>query len=113
MGVPSNTNEINNFNEMKTRQQYCKLLLDFKQNRGQAYGILKLGIFGSVARKEQHENSDIDIYYEGAVLSLLQTAALKEELEKLLETSVDIVRFRKSMNKLLKKRIEKEGLYVG
>lgn len=99
----------NNFKNMKTRQQYCKLLLDFKQNRGQAYGIFKLGIFGSVARKEQYKNSEIDIYYEGAVLSLRQTAALKEELEKLLETSVDIVRFRKSMNKLLKKEQKKKN----
>jgi len=98
---------------MKTREQFCKLLLDFKQKRGAAYGILSIGIFGSVARKEQQESSDIDIYYEGTPLSLIQLATLKEELEKKLETNVDIVRLRISMNKLLKKRIQKEGIYVG
>ena len=84
----------------------------FLKTRGYTYGINKLGIFGSVARGEQTEGSDVDIYYEGEPLSLLKIAALKEELENALDTHVDIVRIRKSMNNLLKKRIKKEGLYV-
>jgi uncharacterized protein len=71
-----------------------------------------MGIFGSVARGEQLEKSDIDIYYEGAPLSLFKLCELKNELEKFLETPVDIVRLRNSMNFLLRKRIENEGFYV-
>jgi len=71
---------------MKTKEQYIHLLSDFHKNRGFVYGINKLGIFGSVARGEQKEGSDVD--------------------------PVDIVRIRKSMNNLLKKRINKDGLYV-
>ncbi|MFW6371450.1 MAG: nucleotidyltransferase family protein [Bacteroidota bacterium] len=97
---------------MKTKEQYIHLLSEFYRNRGFVYGIDKLGIFGSVARGEQQEGSDVDIYYEGEPLSLLKIAALKEELETTLGNPVDIVRFRKSMNNLLKKRIEKDGLYV-
>ena len=97
---------------MKTREQYINLLTEFQKNRGKFYGIVKLGIFGSVARGEQKEGSDVDIYYEGEPLSLLKTAALKEELETALDTHVDIIRLRKSMNNLLKSRIKKDGLYV-
>jgi predicted nucleotidyltransferase len=37
---------------------------------------------------------------------------LKNELQELLECKVDVVRLRDRMNSLLKKRIEKEGIYV-
>jgi uncharacterized protein len=97
---------------MKTKKHYIHLLSNFHKNRGFVYGINKLGIFGSVARGEQKEGSDVDIYYEGEPLSLFKIAALKDELETALGNPVDIVRIRKSMNNLLKKRIQKDGLYV-
>ena len=97
---------------MKTKEQYKNLLSEFLKSRGYVYGIHQLGIFGSVARGEQTEESDLDIYYEGEPLSLLKIAALKEELETIVGNHVDIVRIRKSMNSLLRKKIINEGLYV-
>lgn len=97
---------------MKTKEKYLNMLSDFLENRGQIYGISKIGLFGSVARGEQNEDSDIDIYYEGNPLSLFKVVALKEELEDLLGCKVDIVRLRKSMNSLLRKTIKKEGINV-
>jgi uncharacterized protein len=97
---------------MNTTEQYIILLSEFKKQRGSLYGINRIGIFGSVARGKQTENSDIDIYYEGKVLSLFKIAALKEELENILSTTVDIIRFRDSMNGLLKRKIKKNGIYV-
>jgi len=97
---------------MNTTQQYITLLSEFKKKRGSLYGINRIGIFGSVATGKQTENSDIDIYYEGHALSLFKIAALKEELENILNTTVDIIRFRDSMNGLLKKNIKKDGIYV-
>ena len=97
---------------MKTKEQYIQLLSNFIEARGWFYGISRIGIFGSVARGEQKEGSDIDIYYEGEPLSLFKMAALKEELEDTLGNKVDIVRLRESMNQFLKKRIQSDGLYV-
>jgi len=37
---------------------------------------------------------------------------IKEELSKLLGCKVDLIRLRKNINKILKKRIEKEVIYV-
>ncbi|MGE0019413.1 MAG: nucleotidyltransferase family protein [Draconibacterium sp.] len=97
---------------MNTIDQYISLLTEFKNQRGYLYGINRIGIFGSVAKGNQTENSDIDIYYEGKALSLFKIAALKEELENLLNTTVDIIRVRDSMNGLLKRNIKKDGIYV-
>jgi predicted nucleotidyltransferase len=97
---------------MTTKEQYIAILSDFQKKRGTVYGINRLGIFGSVARNEQSAESDVDIYYEGKALSLFKIAALKEELETLLHSPVDIVRVRNSMNKLLKRTIKDEGIYV-
>ena len=97
---------------MNSKQEYIRLLSDFKTKRGLVCGIDRIGIFGSVARGEQTEKSDLDIYYEGEPLSLFKIMTLKNELENLLHCTVDIVRLREKMNKVLKKRIQKEGIYV-
>jgi hypothetical protein len=57
---------------------------------GSEYGVSKIGIFGSVARNEQKEDSDIDILVEinrrftlfdlGGIYSILEDA-LKEEID--------------------------------
>lgn len=57
---------------MKTTDQYKAILKEFYQERGTDYGIRKIGIFGSVARGNQRDGSDIDIYYEGKALSLFK-----------------------------------------
>lgn len=97
---------------MKTKEQYIQLLAAFKKENGQLYGIKNLGIFGSVARGEQRKQSDIDIYYEGEPLSLFKLSDLKDKLEQTLNTPVDLVRLRDSMNRCLKERIKKEGFNV-
>ena len=54
----------------------------------------------------------MDIYYEGELSGLFALSHLKHELENLLGCKVDIVRLRDRMNGLLRKRIEREGVYV-
>ena len=76
------------------------------------YGVTRIGIFGSVARDDASEQSDVDIVYEMSRPNLFTVVHLKEELEKILHCSVDLVRYRERMNPLLKKRIEKDCIYV-
>ena len=45
---------------MKDYRYYITLLKQFKSKFADKYGILKIGIFGSVARGEQTEKSDLD-----------------------------------------------------
>lgn len=97
---------------MKSTSEYIRLLEHYKKVNADKYGIVKIGIFGSVARGTQNEKSDIDIYLECDPLSLFTVARVKDELQQLLGCGVDIVRLRKRMNPLLREKIEEEGMYV-
>ncbi|MHC4443348.1 MAG: nucleotidyltransferase family protein [Planctomycetota bacterium] len=76
------------------------------------YGVTRIGLFGSVARNEASEESDVDIVYEMSRPNLFVVVHLRNELEQILHFPVDLVRYREKMNPWLKKRIEKEGVYV-
>jgi hypothetical protein len=60
----------------------------------QAMGVRHLSIFGSLARGDATELSDIDIlveYEPGTPLSFFRVCDLRYRLEDLLETPVDLV----------------------
>lgn len=97
---------------MKTRAEILSLLRRYKPTAQKKYGMTRLGIFGSVARGEQTDKSDVDICYEGKVPSLLTLDMIQTELEQLLECKVDLVRIRENMNSLLRQRIVRDGIYV-
>ncbi|MDJ1169960.1 MULTISPECIES: nucleotidyltransferase family protein [Roseofilum] len=88
------------------------LLTDFKQNYGDRYHLTALGYFGSYARGEAQADSDLDIVFQSDKPNLLKTAILKQELEEIMGCSVDLVRWRETMNPSLKVRIEEEAYYV-
>ena len=66
-----------------------------------------IGLFGSYARNEETENSDIDILYEfqNTTYSLFDLMDLEEALRLKLNKKVDLVS-RKYMNRHLKPYIE-------
>lgn len=94
------------------RENVLRVLGMHKDELTRDYGLLKLGVFGSVARNEAGEGSDIDIVVETQVPDLLRMANLKEDLEDLLHTKVDLIRYRQHMNSFLKKRIDNEAFYL-
>lgn len=97
---------------MKSTAEILELLHTFKTQSAVKYGLRRIGIFGSVARGEQTDQSDVDICYESEPPSLLTLERIQSELEELLGCSVDLIRIREHMNSRLKQRILKEGLYV-
>ncbi len=57
-----------------------------------AYGIGRMSLFGSYARGEAKDDSDIDLYIErGRLKSLIQYFAFIDELENALNCQVDVV----------------------
>ena len=98
--------------DMKTTQEYIQLLKEYKQKRGILYGISRIGIFGSVARGEQTEGSDVDVCVDLTVPSIFSLVHIKEELCQLFGCEVDVVRIRQNMDALLKRNIMEEGIYV-
>ena len=76
------------------------------------YGITSLSLFGSTARGEQTDISDIDLFVETQTANpfLLQDA--KEFLEKETGASVDIIRDHENLNPRLRKRILKDSIAI-
>ena len=97
---------------MKSTDEILILLKAYKPIATNKYGVKRIGIFGSTARREQTEDSDVDICYEGEVPSLITLDMLQSDLESLFNTKVDMVRIRNNMNQLLRRRIQKEAVYV-
>lgn len=97
---------------MKATSEYLQILKSYKALKAVQYGISRIGIFGSVARGEQTEDSDIDIYVDLVSPSLFNLVHIKEELQNLFGSPVDIIRIRPEMDELLKRDIMKEGIYV-
>ena len=96
---------------MKTRSEYLELLRSNVLELKERFGVRSFRIFGSVARNEQSEGSDVDVCVEMAP-DVYLLVALKQFLEKLLGCSVDVVRMHRNMNKLLLNQIERDGIYV-
>ena len=87
-------------------------LTAFKEESGKQFGITKIGIFGSVARQENTEDSDIDIVVEVEQPTLSLMYELRERLKALFKCNVDLVRFRPSLRPLFKSNIINETIYV-
>lgn len=82
-------------------------LSDFKSK----YNIQKIGLFGSYARDEATQDSDIDIFVTMQP-SLFDMIAIKDKIQKDLNTKVDILREHKNIKPILLKMIQKDVIYV-
>ena len=96
---------------MLNRQECIGRILANADTIVEDYGVRKLRLFGSVARGEQHETSDVDVFVEMEP-NLYQMVGLKQYLEGLLGCSVDLVRKHRNNNAFLLKQIEKDGIDI-
>ena len=81
-------------------------LLDHKQRLSSKYGLSNLAIFGSYARNQQTEESDLDILVEFNRPIGLEFIDLADELEHILKLKVDLVS-KKGLKERHLKSIEK------
>ncbi|MFN3921901.1 MAG: nucleotidyltransferase family protein [Caldimicrobium sp.] len=77
---------------MKRLREIKSILAEHKEEIRNKYGVIILGIFGSYARGEEKETSDIDILIELERPIGLKFFELWDELEKMLGCKVDLVR---------------------
>ena len=78
-----------------TKDECIKLLKKCMNILKDKYGITSLSLFGSTARGEQKEGSDIDLFVD------TETG-----------TPVDIIRNHQNLNPRLRKRILKDGIFI-
>jgi len=94
------------------KKTIIKYLSVHKSEFEQQFGVTKIGLFGSYAREEDHEGSDIDIVVELKKPDLLTLVGIKQKIEEDLGVSVDVVRYRERMNRTLKERINQDAVYA-
>lgn len=94
-----------NLNEIK------EILKNHKQNLIDKYAIKSLGIFGSYARQDYTEKSDIDILVEFNKPIGIEFIDLAYELEKILQKKVDLVS-KKGVKPKYLYFVEKDLIYV-
>ena len=97
--------------KMKTREEYIALITSHAEELQNTFGITSLRLFGSVARNQHHDGSDVDVYVEMPPKFFL-IVRLKAYLEALLGCPVDIIRKHQHLNPFLLKEIERDGIEV-
>lgn len=86
-------------------------LKEWKAENADKYGILEMGVFGSLARNEETPESDVDVVVRMKKPNLFVRIRIKRELEEYLKKSVDVVH-KGDGSHYLDKRIEREMIVV-
>jgi len=94
-----------------TKEQIINYLKTHKKEFQKEYEIEQIGLFGSYARDEAREDSDIDIFVHMKP-DFFKLVGLKQQIEEYFNIKVDVVRLRDKMNMALKRRILKDVMYV-
>jgi hypothetical protein len=94
------------------REDVIRALKTLRDRKGDEYDIVRIGLFGSIARGVMHEGSDVDIVVVLGKPDMFKLIAIKQDLEAQLNCRVDLIRYREKMNPFLKKRIDREAVYV-
>jgi predicted nucleotidyltransferase len=100
-----------NFTVMLTLQNILQILRQHKPELQRKYPISRLGVFGSYARGEATEKSDIDIAVELNGPMGLNFVAMADEIEELFGIKTDVVPKRSIKPKYLP-YVEKDIVYV-
>jgi len=94
-----------------TKTNILNYLKEHYQEFKNKYQVEKIGLFGSYARDEATQDSDIDIFVTMKP-SLFDMVAIKEQIESDLHTKVDIIREHKNIKPFFLQMIQKEIIYV-
>lgn len=95
---------------MKTRREIINLL-EKNRERIKSFGVKEIGVFGSVARGEQTEKSDVDVLVELEYKTFDSYMGLLFFLEDLFERKVDLV-MKDAIKSVIKDNILSETVYV-
>ena len=96
---------------MRSTQEYIKLLQAHAPILHERYGVTSMSLFGSVARGEQKENSDVDVLVDMPA-SLRDVGGANDYLENLLGCHVDMVRNHGHLTPFFRKQVERDGITI-
>lgn len=98
-------------NDMKTTQEYVSILKEHANILQQQYGMTSMSLFGSIARGEQKEDSDVDVLVELPPV-FYNACAANDYLEDILNCRVDMVRKHDRLTPFFLKQVEHDGIRI-
>lgn len=98
--------------QMTSIEEIKLILKENMELLGQDYNVGTIGIFGSYVRKEQDNESDVDILVEfNKPIGFFKFLELEEYLASIIGKKVDLVS-KKALKPRIGKRILKEAVFV-
>ena len=82
---------------MPNKKQILDYLKEHSEEFHNKYHVQKIGLFGSYARSQESEDSDIDIFVQMQP-SMWDMISIKELIEEKFHKKVDIIREHKNIN---------------
>ena len=96
------------------KRQEAISLLSGNMGAIRALGVDALYLFGSTARNEARDESDVDLFFdydEGKVFTLVDLVTLRDAITRILDRDADVIA-RNSLHSYLRPGIEAEAVRV-
>lgn len=93
-------------------EQVISILRDFRKSRGNEFQLIALGVFGSVARGEATDDSDVNIVFSTARPIPGIAARIQQELEHRLERRVGILWLHRDLKPQVRARVVRGARFV-
>ena len=97
---------------MLSTNEILEFLKQEKQNLNKEFGVIDIAVFGSFAKNENINSSDVDILVEFDKISFDKYIKLKIFLEKKFSINVDLVRKGPHLSTGFLSSIEKDLIYA-
>ncbi len=96
---------------MKTTQEYIDILKQHAPMLRDRYGMTSMMLFGSVARGQQREDSDVDVLVDLPPI-YYNACAANDYLEEVLGCHVDMIRNHKTLSPFFRKQVARDGIRI-
>ena len=96
---------------MQTRSEYIKTIREHEAELQQQFGITSMMLFGSVARNEHHEGSDVDLFVT-MPSKFFNYIAAAQYLEKILGCNVDLIQDHRHLRPFFRQQIERDAINI-
>ena len=96
---------------MKSTQEYIATLKQHAPILRERFGMTSMQLFGSVARGEQTEDSDVDVLVD-LPPTLRAVGGANDYLEEIMGCHVDMIRNHSRLTPFFLKQVERDGIRI-
>lgn len=96
---------------MKTTKEYISTLKQHAPILRERYGMTSMSLFGSVARGEHTEDSDVDVFVEMPA-TLRGVGGANDYLEQITGKHVDMILKHRNLTPFFLKEVERDGVRI-